>query len=223
MQYSMSKLVELTDVPKSTILYYIKEGLLPEALKIKPNVHKYNEEHVNLLKYIKYMQTDVNCSISQIKEIMQDENHKLTNSKSMLIPLVDAYMGVNEDRTIYTKEQVLEITDIDATILDELLEKEIIVLLKDDTFTKKEISMINLVQEYKKLGIDYSILAQYASLAKELVTIEKKMQNVFCEKCENLNNKEIWHLIFETFFTSKQYILNQHSYLSFIEKFKKEL
>ncbi len=223
MQYSMSQLVKITGVPKSTILYYIKEGLLPQAEKIKPNVHKYNQEHVDLLKYIKYMQTDLNCSISQLKEIMQNDDHKLTSSKSMLIPLVDAYMGINNDKTTYTKEQIIEITEIDESILDELIEKKVIVLLKDEEYTKKELSLINLITEYKKLNIDYSILIEYATLAQEMVSIERKMQNLFCGKIENVNNKEIWHLIFETFFTSKQYILNQHSYLSFIEKFKKEL
>lgn len=223
MQYTMAQLVKQTDIPKSTILYYIKEGLLPQAQKIKPNVHKYNQEHINLLKYIKYMQNDLNCSISQIKEIMQNENHKLTNSKSMLIPLVDAYMGINEDNTTYSKEQILEMSSISESELDSLEKEGILVLIKDGVYTKKELSIINLVQEYKKLNVDCTILKEYASAAKEIIAIEKKLHNILCEKCENSNNKEIWHLIFETFFTSKQYILNQHSYQAFIEKFKEEL
>jgi len=43
MEYKISELVEKTDVPKSTILYYIREGLLPEAKKIKSNVHRYSD------------------------------------------------------------------------------------------------------------------------------------------------------------------------------------
>ena len=55
MDYKMSDLVRKTNIPKSTILYYIKEGLLPEAIKVKANVHKYSDEHIELIKYIKYM------------------------------------------------------------------------------------------------------------------------------------------------------------------------
>ena len=52
MEYKISELVANTDVPKSTILYYIKEGLLPQAHKIKSNVHRYSSEHVELIGYI---------------------------------------------------------------------------------------------------------------------------------------------------------------------------
>ena len=33
MEYKISELVAKSDTPKSTILYYIKEGLLPQAKK----------------------------------------------------------------------------------------------------------------------------------------------------------------------------------------------
>ena len=43
MEYKISEVVAITNVPKSTILYYIKEGLLPEAKKLKSNFHKYSD------------------------------------------------------------------------------------------------------------------------------------------------------------------------------------
>jgi DNA-binding transcriptional MerR regulator len=70
MDYKMSELVAKTNVPKSTILYYIKEGLLPEAKKIKANVHRYSQEHIELIKYIKYMQETMGSSIDEIKMIL---------------------------------------------------------------------------------------------------------------------------------------------------------
>jgi len=38
MDYKMSELVAKTNVPKSTILYYIKEELLPQPVKVKANL-----------------------------------------------------------------------------------------------------------------------------------------------------------------------------------------
>ena len=40
MDYKISELVKKTNVPKSTILYYIREGLLPEAKKFKSKAFK---------------------------------------------------------------------------------------------------------------------------------------------------------------------------------------
>ncbi|VEH65298.1 Cd(II)/Pb(II)-responsive transcriptional regulator [Rodentibacter pneumotropicus] len=65
----MNDLVKLSQTPKSTVLYYVKEGLLPEPLKDKPNFHLYDDRCVGLLEFIKYLQTNFNASISQIKQL----------------------------------------------------------------------------------------------------------------------------------------------------------
>jgi len=56
----MNDLSKLTNTPKSTILYYIKEGLLPEPFKDKPNFHLYDEGNIQLIEFIKYLQNAIN-------------------------------------------------------------------------------------------------------------------------------------------------------------------
>ena len=57
----MNDLVKLSQTPKSTVLYYVKEGLLPEPVKDKPNFHLYDEHCVKLLSFIKYLQSNFNA------------------------------------------------------------------------------------------------------------------------------------------------------------------
>lgn len=71
MEYKISELVSKSGVPKSTILYYIKEGLLPEAKKLKSNVHRYSDTHIELLHYIGYMKEHFGSSNEQLKDILQ--------------------------------------------------------------------------------------------------------------------------------------------------------
>ena len=104
MDYKISELVALTHVPKSTILYYIKEGLLPEAIKIKSNVHCYSEEHVELIKYIKYMQQEMGSSIEEIKGILQNKNQSMASSFSMLAPLMETLSAIPPTAKHYTKK-----------------------------------------------------------------------------------------------------------------------
>ena len=66
----MNDLVKLSHTPKSTVLYYVKEGLLPEPVKDKPNFHLYDEYCVELLSFIKYLQSNFNATISQIKALL---------------------------------------------------------------------------------------------------------------------------------------------------------
>ena len=66
----MNGLVKLSKTPKSTVLYYVKEGLLPEPVKDKPNFHLHDEHCVKLLSFIKYLQSNFNATISQIKALL---------------------------------------------------------------------------------------------------------------------------------------------------------
>ena len=85
MEYKISELVTKTKIPKSTILYYIKEGLLPEAKKIKSNVHRYSDEHLELIQYITYMKKHFGSSNEQLKDILQNKNQSFAASSSIAV------------------------------------------------------------------------------------------------------------------------------------------
>jgi len=55
MALKMKDLIAKSGESKSTILYYIKEGLLPQPQKPKPNVHLYDEVCIDIIKFIKYL------------------------------------------------------------------------------------------------------------------------------------------------------------------------
>ena len=74
MQLKMKDLMLQTSESKSTILYYVKEGLLPEPSKPKPNVHLYDQSCIQIIKFIKYLQHNFSYSIAEIQTIFQD-NH----------------------------------------------------------------------------------------------------------------------------------------------------
>jgi len=50
MALKMKELIAQSGESKSTILYYVKEGLLPQPSKPKPNVHLYDESSVEILR-----------------------------------------------------------------------------------------------------------------------------------------------------------------------------
>ena len=50
----MNELVEGTGVPKSTILHYLHQGLLPEPIKTIPNMASYDPECINRIRFIQH-------------------------------------------------------------------------------------------------------------------------------------------------------------------------
>ncbi|WP_309497757.1 MerR family transcriptional regulator [Sulfurovum sp.] len=223
MEYKISELVTKTNVPKSTILYYIREGLLPEAKKIKSNVHRYNDEHIELIKYILYMKEQIGSSNEQIKYALQNKNRSLSSSFKMLEPLMHTLSAIPVNTEHYTKEIFIQKYDLDKTLVEQLLKDEILIPLDNDDYTDKEASIVKLVQHFKKVGIDYKLLRSYAEHAKALSKLEHQMQLQLCDTRNDGNFSTLWKIMFETLFNAKEYIFNRNTYQILRSAIKNEI
>ena len=219
----MSELVAKTNVPKSTILYYIKEGLLPEPVKVKANVHKYSDEHVELIRYIKYMQETMGSSIEQIKLVLKKKNDSFSSSYTMLAPLMNTLSCLSPQSEHYTKEEFIEHFEIDSNLLEELLSEGILLPLEEDDFTEKEAAIIDLVEEFLEVGVEYTILKEYFRHAQAMAQLELEMQKKLCDVKTDENFSTLWKILFQTLFTSKEYLFNRATYKAFYKTIKEEL
>ena len=85
----MAQLVEMTGVPKSTILYYIKEGLLPQPEKIKQNVCLYDPEYVERIKFLKFFQNNYGKSIAELKAAVCTHGYDFSKGSDILIDFLE--------------------------------------------------------------------------------------------------------------------------------------
>lgn len=222
MEYKISEVVAKTNVPKSTILYYIKEGLLPEATKIKQNVHKYSNEHIELIKYIKYMQENMGSSIEEIKEALKNKNSSFAGSYTMLAPLMKT---LSDDSGLqhYTKQEFIEHFAIDKDLLQKLIEDEIVLPVNQDDFTKKDATLVTLVEHFLEVGVPYSILQEYIKHAKILANIEQEMLEKLCDVRDEENFSTLWKIMFDTLFHAKKYLFNRSTYKVLFQRAKEEI
>ncbi|MDH4943814.1 MerR family transcriptional regulator [Sulfurimonas sp. C5] len=222
MEYKISEVVTKTNVPKSTILYYIKEGLLPEAKKIKANVHKYSDEHIELIKYIKYMQESMGSSIEEIKLALEKKNDSFSGSYAMLAPLMNTLSGESGFEQ-YKKDEFIEHFDINVELLEELLNDEIILPIHENIFTKKDATIITLVEHFLEVGVSYNILKEYLSHAQKLAKLEQQMQKELCDVKTEENFSLLWKIMFDTLFNAKEYIFNRSTYKLLKQSLKEEI
>jgi DNA-binding transcriptional MerR regulator len=68
----ISQLVKRTGVPKETIHFYIREGLLRKPRKSSVNAAEYNETYVSQVKLIKDLRDNYYLPIPEIKKIVKD-------------------------------------------------------------------------------------------------------------------------------------------------------
>lgn len=223
MEYKISEVVAKTNVPKSTILYYIKEGILPEAKKVKSNVHRYSDEHVELIRYIAYMKENFGTSNEQLKDVLQNKNQSFSTSLNMITPLMNTLSAIPSDTKHYTKEAFIANFDVDKKLLDRLLDDEILMPINTNDFTEKEASILKLVAYFNEVGIEYEILKLYVFHAKALSLLEQQMQTQLCDVRNDENFSILWKIVFETLFNAKEYIFNRQTYKAFFSTLKNEI
>jgi DNA-binding transcriptional MerR regulator len=78
----ISELAKRTDVPKQTIHYYIRSGLLPKPRKLGSNSADYDESYVERIRLIKELQNDFFLPLPTIKKIMWE--HRSASKMAML-------------------------------------------------------------------------------------------------------------------------------------------
>lgn len=223
MEYKISELVAKTDVPKSTILYYIREGLLPEAKKLKSNVHRYSDEHLELIEYIKYMKNEMGSSNEQIRTALKHKDETLSSSAARLAPLMHSLSAIPNNAKHYTKAQFIDFYDINTRLLEQLLEDGILLPLSCDDYTDKEFSIIRLIENFKEVGIDYELIKAYVYHAKELAGLEYQIKDRFCDIRDDENQTTLWKIMFETLFNAKEYIFSRYTYKRFFRGIKDEI
>ena len=208
MALKMKDLMALTGESKSTILYYVKEGLLPEPSKPKANVHLYNESCIQIVKFIKYLQQNFSYTIAQIKTIIENNRFDFDSSFDMIIDSLSLISGGKSNER-YNEEMFLKLTNIEKRTLQEYLKKGYL-FESESGYGKKEVEIVEILQRAENLGLDFTLLDTYVESAKYLAIQENEIGKKLLMNDKETHNTR-YELLFDLVLTLKPYIFNTHT------------
>ena len=215
MALKMKDLVEATDTPKSTILYYIKEGLLPEPEKPKPNVHLYDESFIERIKFIKYLQKNFNASIDQIRELMQRKDFDPNRGYEAILQTLDLLMAPPTPKR-YTKEELCEAAGIDCELLEKYL-REGVIFDRGEGFSEKELEILRILKELDAADPGGELVEAYVAHARSVARTEVKLAQCFTEK--NIDANRTVKALFDATLILKPYLFNMHLFETYRRRF----
>jgi DNA-binding transcriptional MerR regulator len=213
MPIKMSEVVKRSGVPKSTILYYIKEGLLPQPQKPKPNLHLYDESIVDRLHLISYLQKYFDTSIDEIKSILQSGAFDFSDGFRGIWETLDILMGTTYIST-YSIEDVAQKLNIPKKQIDEYIQRELI-YLRDGCLTDKEIEIIEILLFIDELTDNCSIVDSYVDSAKAIATKEVDTAQQLLKSVEEQKQNSTFKSLLDTTLILKQYIYNMQTLKSY--------
>ena len=202
--------MEETGESKSTILFYVKEGLLPEPQKPKPNLHLYDESCINIIKFIKYMQHQFSYSIAQIKAIFSENRFDFSSDFSMLLKSLEMMSGEFGAKW-YDEEDFLELSELSKKELDIYLDKGWI-FKQEQGFSTQELKLVQLFKNASSLGLDDRLFDAYVKSARSLAKIEYELGAMMLEREDKEGeDSEHYKVLFDSILILKPYIFNMHT------------
>ena len=208
MRLKMKELIAQTGENKSTILYYLKEGLLPEPSKPKPNVHLYDVRCVEIIKFIKYLQQHFSYTIAEIKRIFDQMPLDLDGSFEMMVRALEI-ATVGRDAQWYERELFLE----EAGITEEMLERFLAqgyLFEREQGFSSAELEIVNILQRLETLGLERELVDQYVQSARTIAKLESEAGVRMFDKATQESHAH-YELLFDMVLKLKPYIYNMHS------------
>ena len=197
----MNDLVKFSQTPKSTILYYVKEGLLPEPVKDKPNFHLYDERCVALLAFIKYLQTNFNASISPIKDLFAPPEFDWQNPYESLISLIAIIMGAENET--FSPEVLCQEFEISEQALNQMVDEGLL-NPRNGIFTGKEREILAIICRCNEA--ERAMLNSYLQVARTLASQEVDL-TISAIKENEQKDERLKHL-FDLLLVVKPYLLN---------------
>ena len=202
--------MEETGESKSTILFYLKEGLLPKPQKPKPNLHLYDESCINIIKFIKYMQHQFSYSIAQIKAIFSENRFDFSSDFSMLLKSLQMMSG-EFDAKWYNEEDFLELSELSQKELDAYLEKGWI-FKQERGFSTQELNLVQLFKNAQLLGLDDRLFDAYVKSARSLAKIEYELGSMMLERDKKeREDSQHYKVLFDSILILKPYLFNMHT------------
>jgi len=166
----MKELVEETGVPKSTILHYLNQGLLPEPQKTSPNMAYYDPACVGRIQYIQHLQQRHRLSLSEIKQVLAQKGQNL--DFSIFSELDTIIFGQAQDTRLIDASEFCATAGLSRTQLKNLLAAKLLLPLQDDLFDPQDIGMGKMYATVSAFGLSSEDMTEYVALCEKIVDHE---------------------------------------------------
>ncbi len=169
----MRELMEATGVPKSTILHYVAQGLLPEPLRTGRNMAYYDPACVERTRFIKAVQGRYSFPLEKIKQLLAaiDRGEEVAPFVELDAVIFGAPGGREIDEAAFR-----EATGLTHGQVSELLAAGLLLPLEEGSYRQDDIEAGRVFAAGFAQGLRASDLAFYARIAGEVVDHEMRLR-----------------------------------------------
>ena len=170
----MKELSAATGIPKSAILHYVAQGLLPEPVRTGPNMAYYDRVCIERIEFIRAMQEKYAFPLRKIKMLLSHRERGMD-----VTPLVELSATIFGDADVLTlnETEFCRATGLNPREVRNLIEIGLLVPLEKGIFNHQDVVVCGLYGKCFALGADTADLVFYAEAAKMIVDMEMRLRS----------------------------------------------
>lgn len=169
----MKDLLKATGVSKATILFYLKEGLIPAPLRTKRNMAYYRPSCIERVRLIKDLQTRYRLPLATIRTVLEEKDQGRD-----VLPLIEmgkAVFGTKDPNTVKQKE-FCRLTGLTPEQTKKCLDSNLLLPLEPGVFDREDIAIGQFLKQGFSVGLSIQDLDYYPRLAKETAKREMALR-----------------------------------------------
>ena len=137
----MKELAGATGLPKSAILHYVSQGLLPEPVKTSPNMAYYDPACIERVDFIKAMQSSYSFPLSKIKMLLSYRDQG--KDVAPLIELSGTIFGDVDGPTL-NEAEFCRAAGLTHGQITELIENGLLLPLEKNNFNQQDLTICGI-------------------------------------------------------------------------------
>jgi DNA-binding transcriptional MerR regulator len=166
----MKALVAATGVPKSTILYYVNQGLLPEPVKTSQNMAYYDPQCITRIRYIQNLQRRHRLSLSEIRQMIESRGQEA--DFSIYIELNDIIFGPSRSDDLLDEAGFCRASGLSSGQVRALIGSRLMMPLAKGRFDNDDVAMGKTYARILSRGLRVKDLTFYVELGEKVVEHE---------------------------------------------------
>jgi DNA-binding transcriptional MerR regulator len=170
----MKELCKATGLPKSTLLFYVEQGLLPQPEKTSPNMAYYPHECVERAGLIKQLQESHHLPLAKIKSVL--EANERGEDIAPLLLLNQTIFGDQQEK-LMTLEEFCEQSGLSPERVAKLEKAQLLLPLSGQGYDSQDLAMAQVLGARAAQGLTPEDASFYPRIANELVDEEMAVRH----------------------------------------------
>lgn len=202
----MKELAEAAGLPKSAILHYVAQGLLPEPIRTGPNMAYYNPACVERIRFIRTIQSKYAFPLSKIKLLLAKKDEGI--DVAPLLELNETVFRSNEGACL-DKRAFCDAAGLTPGQVKALMDSGLLLPLEKGRFNEQDVAIGRVYARGLALGIKVSDMAFYAVAAKQIVDEEMRLRRRFTVHLPEDQDAGITRKLVEAARATRNYVIDR--------------